>query len=557
VAVAEQDLIGTLLEGRYRIDELLAIGGMSRVYRGTDTRLDRPVAIKVMESRLACDPSFRGRFEREARAIARIDHPGVIGVFDQGEHGEPPEPLVFLVMELVNGGTLRDVLVERGALGVPEALAVLEPVLAALAAAHSQGLTHRDVKPENVLISGSGAVKVADFGLVTAAAEARASTAAGVILGTVAYLSPEQVTGSTVDARSDVYAAGVMLYEMLAGRPPYGGEHALSVAYQHVNEDVPAPSELVPGVPPDVDALVVSATHRDRDARPRDAETMLHAVRGVRAALGIPRVPVPTPHNGVSATVPVAVPTATGGGEPGATATARVAHRPRPTRALTAMTPFDEDAWAPDPGLDDHRLRRRRSRRVLAAWIIGVLLLGLLVAMFAWMAGANNWTSTPSVAGLARADAERRLGQAGLVPAARQLPNDTVPAGVVIDSEPKAASEVRRGSVVTLMVSTGRPRVPSIPPGTPVPQAEGLIRAADLVPRESGSARRYHPTVPAGTVIGTNPDAGTALASGSQVTLVISMGPAPRRGFSPREFGESWADELQRQLEHALGGLPG
>ncbi|MBO0849372.1 MAG: serine/threonine protein kinase, partial [Pseudonocardia sp.] len=311
MAVAEPDLIGTLLEGRYRIDELLAVGGMSRVYRGADTRLDRPVAIKVMESRLACDPSFRGRFEREARAIARIDHPGVIGVFDQGEHGEPPEPLVFLVMELVNGGTLRDVLVERGALGIPEALAVLEPVLAALAAAHAHGLTHRDVKPENVLISGSGAVKVADFGLVTAVAQAKASTA-GVILGTVAYLSPEQVTGSTVDARSDVYAAGVMLYEMLTGRPPYGGEHALSVAYQHVNQDVPAPSELVPGLPPDLDALVACATQRDRDARPRDAETLLHAVRGVRAALGIPRVAVPTPHDRVSATVPVAAGTAVG-----------------------------------------------------------------------------------------------------------------------------------------------------------------------------------------------------------------------------------------------------
>ncbi|MBO0876988.1 MAG: serine/threonine protein kinase, partial [Pseudonocardia sp.] len=376
MAVAEPDLIGTLLEGRYRIDELLAVGGMSRVYRGADTRLDRPVAIKVMESRLACDPSFRGRFEREARAIARIDHPGVIGVFDQGEHGEPPEPLVFLVMELVNGGTLRDVLVERGALGIPEALAVLEPVLAALAAAHAHGLTHRDVKPENVLISGSGAVKVADFGLVTAVAQAKASTA-GVILGTVAYLSPEQVTGSTVDARSDVYAAGVMLYEMLTGRPPYGGEHALSVAYQHVNQDVPAPSELVPGLPPDLDALVASATQRDRDARPRDAETLLHAVRGVRAALDIPRVAVPTPHDGVSATVPAATHTAVGG--PELESTEPMPRRPRPTRALTAMTPLDEGDWAPDTGLEDHRLRRRRSRRVLAAWIIGVLLLGLLV----------------------------------------------------------------------------------------------------------------------------------------------------------------------------------
>jgi len=294
VVPTEPELTGVLLEERYRVGELLAIGGMSRVYRGTDLRLEREVAIKVMDSRLAADPSFRGRFEREARAIARIDHPGVVDVYDQGEHGEPPDPVVFLVMELIRGGTLRDVLGERGALSVPEALAVLEPVLSALAAAHAQGMTHRDVKPENVLISTAGAVKVADFGLVTAAAQAGASTA-GMIMGTVAYLSPEQVTGRAVDARSDVYSAGVVLYELLTGVPPYDGEHALSVAYQHVNQDVPAPSTRVPGVPPDLDALVISATRRDPEARPPSAEVLLHAVRGVRASLGIPRVPVPVP----------------------------------------------------------------------------------------------------------------------------------------------------------------------------------------------------------------------------------------------------------------------
>ncbi|MBO0877237.1 MAG: PASTA domain-containing protein, partial [Pseudonocardia sp.] len=277
--------------------------------------------------------------------------------------------------------------------------------------------------------------------------------------------------------------------------------------------------------------------------------------RGVRAALGIPRVAVPTPHNRVSATVPVAAGTAVGG--PDLESTEPMARRPRPTRALTAMTPLDQDDGAPGAGLEDHHRRRRRGRRVLAAWIIGVLLLGLLVATFAWMAGASNWTATPAVAGLERADAERLLGQAGLVPAARELPNDAVPAGVVFDSQPKAASEVRRGSVVTLMVSTGRPTVPSIPPGTSVPEAERLVRAADLVPRESGWARRYHPTVPAGAVIGTNPGAGTALASGSQVTLVLSNGPAPRREFSPRDLGGSWAEELQRKLDDVLGGLPG
>lgn len=565
MAAAEPDLTGLLLEGRYRVDELLAVGGMSRVYRGTDTRLERAVAIKVMDSRLAADPSFRGRFEREARAIARIDHPGVIGVFDQGEHGGPPQPLVFLVMELVNGGTLRDVLVQRGALPLPEALAVFEAVLGALAAAHAQGLTHRDVKPENVLISRTGAVKVADFGLVTAAAQAHVS-AAGVILGTVAYLSPEQVTGATVDARSDVYAAGVLFYELLTGAPPYGGDHVLSVAYRHVNEDVPALSERIPGLPPEVDALVASATRRDRDARPRDAETLLHAARGVRVALGIPKVPVPVPFYSEAATVPVAAsggpsdddPTQAAGAGPIRAASPRPGWRP--TRALTVMTPADQDwpadAWTSDDDIEDHRLRRRRSRRILAAWIAGVLLLGLLVALVAWAAGMNQWTTTPALAGLDRPSAERLVSQAELVPATREMPNDTMPAGRVIDSVPPAAAQLRKGSTVTLMVSTGRPRVPAIQPGTSVPEAEQLIRAANLVPRPDVAARRPHPNAPAGTVIGTAPGAGTELSSASPVTLVVSSGPERRR-HSPRDLGETWAEEIQRQLADALRGIPG
>src|SRR5918997_4235026 len=240
-----------LLDARYRVGPLLARGGMSTVYRGTDTRLDRPVAIKVMDQRLAADPAFRNRFEREARSAARIDHPAVVDVHDQGQHPSGigtglggDGPLLFLVMELVEGGTLRDVLRARGALGVPAAFAVMEPVLAGLAEAHRLGLVHRDVKPENVLISRAGEVKVADFGLVTAAAQAGASHA-GMILGTVAYLSPEQVTTGSADARSDVYAVGVLAYELLTGTVPFTGDTAISVAYRHVHEDVPAPSARV------------------------------------------------------------------------------------------------------------------------------------------------------------------------------------------------------------------------------------------------------------------------------------------------------------------------
>ena len=271
---------GMLLDGRYQLGPALARGGMSTVYRATDTRLDRPVAVKVMDPRLAADPAFRARFEREARSAARIDHPAVVDVYDQGTGLlGAGEPVVFLVMELVEGGTLRDVLRSRGALSVPAAVAVLVPVLDGLAQAHGRGLVHRDVKPENVLISRAGEVKVADFGLVTAAAQAGASHA-GMILGTVAYLSPEQVTTGAADARSDVYAAGVLAYELLTGAPPFTGDTPISVAYRHVHDDVPPPSSAAADVPPELDDLD-RAGHPPRPGRPP------------RRRRRVPRRPVP------------------------------------------------------------------------------------------------------------------------------------------------------------------------------------------------------------------------------------------------------------------------
>jgi len=249
---------GTVLEGRYRVGAVIARGGMSMVYRGVDLRLDRPVAIKVMSPHYVSDPAFLSRFEREARLAASLGHSGVVAVYDQGRDGD----LVFLVMELVDGGTLRDLLREHGSLSVPVTMSVLEPLLAALGAAHAAGLVHRDVKPENVLISSQGAVKIADFGLVRAVSSQTMATG-DVILGTVAYLSPEQVAAGAADARSDVYAAGVMAYEMLTGKPPFNGDNPMSVAYQHVHSDVPRPSDNAPGTPEALDELIVAATRRD------------------------------------------------------------------------------------------------------------------------------------------------------------------------------------------------------------------------------------------------------------------------------------------------------
>lgn len=239
------NLVGAMLERRYRVDSLIARGGMSAVYRGLDTRLDRPVALKVMDPQYSGDRSFVARFELEARSAAKLHHPDVVAVYDQGVDREIDGDQVYLVMQLVEGCTLRDLMRDQGRLSLPMALSVLEPMLSALGAAHRAAMVHRDIKPENVLIGLDGSVKVADFGLVRAAASA-GTTSGSVILGTVAYLSPEQVTTGAADSRTDIYSAGVVLYEMLTGEPPYVGDTALSVAYRHVNDDVPAPSERVP-----------------------------------------------------------------------------------------------------------------------------------------------------------------------------------------------------------------------------------------------------------------------------------------------------------------------
>ena len=275
---------GRLRDGRYRVGPRIARGGMATVYEATDLRLDRVCALKVMHAGLGEDDDFAGRFVREARAAARLSHPNVVAVFDQGDD----DGTLFLAMEYVPGHTLRDLVRKEAPMPPAKALSLLDPVLSALAAAHRAGLIHRDVKPENVLLADDGRVKVADFGLARAvSAETQHTATGGVLIGTVSYLSPELVVDGRADARSDVYAAGVVLYEMLTGRKPHEGESPIQVAYKHVHEDVPPPSRSTPGIPPYVDALVARATARDRDFRPADARELLHQVRRDRAALDL------------------------------------------------------------------------------------------------------------------------------------------------------------------------------------------------------------------------------------------------------------------------------
>ena len=488
-------LSGRLLDGRYRVGAIIARGGMSTVYRGVDLRLDRPVAIKVLSAAFADDPAFLARFEREARAAAGLRHPGVVAVYDQGVDSADGG-LPFLVMELVDGGTLRDLL-RRGPIALPVAWSIAEPLLGALAAAHAAGLIHRDVKPENVLISGRGEIKVADFGLVRAVSAHTAATG-DVILGTVAYLSPEQVATGTADARSDVYAAGIVVFEMLTGRPPFAGETALSVAYAHVHSDVPPVGANTPGIPAEVERLVLAATRRDPNRRPRDAGAFLTALLDVRDRLGLGRVRVPVPQ----LAAPIRVDTAGGdaretrparpGGPAGSGATvvagaARSAtlhldaaptdgpprpsgpHATRsagpgstllapagPVRTMPAAgaTPFDPAIAAGpagrfgterQPAAPPHR--RRWLRRLIVLLVIVVL--AAAAALGGWWLGSGRWASTPPTVGIQRAFAVDLIEQAGLVPAVSTVPDDAAPAGQVVRSDPDPGTRALRGSSVS------------------------------------------------------------------------------------------------------------
>ncbi|NIL81636.1 Stk1 family PASTA domain-containing Ser/Thr kinase [Rhodococcoides kroppenstedtii] len=548
MAVSGPSLLGAFLERRYRVDAPIARGGMSTVYRGLDTRLDRPVAIKVMDPQFAGDPEFVRRFEFEARAVARLHHPGLVAVHDHGRDGDH----AFLVMELVEGGTLRELLRERGPMPPHAAVAVLQPVLDALAVAHRAGLVHRDVKPENVLISDDGDVKIADFGLVRAVAAAT-TTSASVILGTAAYLSPEQVTSGTADARSDVYSAGVLLYEMLTGRTPFDGDTSLSIAYQRVENDVPAPGSVVPGVPRHLDAVVRDATRRAPEERFRDAGTMGEALRSVTAALGLPSYRVPAPARSaehLSAetlhaprpyapqaprspdTAIVAVPAASIGAGPAVSIGA-----PSPTRhtkMVTASVPRDTEA-EPRNGSEstgrgvfaypDYAADRRRSRRVAAIWVAILVVAALVLGTVGWWAGSGRFTAVPAVDGLDRTSAVSAIEAADLSATVEGRWTDDAPTDRLLGTDPPAGSRLGRGETVTVLVSQGRPTVPDLVPGASPDQVAGALEDRTFVAVDGGEA--FSSSAARGDVAALDPAPGTVLPVGSEVRVVTSKGAPP------------------------------
>ncbi|GAA2225800.1 Stk1 family PASTA domain-containing Ser/Thr kinase [Kitasatospora cystarginea] len=508
-------LIGTLLDGRYRVEQRIAAGGMATVYRGTDTRLDRVVALKVMHPSLVDDPDFTARFIREAKAVARLTHSNVVNVFDQGADGRT----VFLAMEYVPGCTLRDLLRERGALSARAALDVLEPVLAALGAAHRAGLVHRDVKPENVLITDSGLVKVADFGLVRVLSGGDGAvtntTSATTVLGTVSYLAPEQIQpGAPTDQRVDVYAAGILLYEMLTGGKPHIGDNPMQVIYRHLHEDVPPPSQVAPNVAPGLDAIVAAATARDPQARPYDAVELLATLQRARRSLTPEQLDTEPPAS--SRTTPQ---------YPTGEVTAVVERQVERTSVLDLPTldfahprPYDEPQDVPPA-------RPRRSRKPLV-WTAVVAVLLALVGGATYFLSSAVYATVPSVLGQTRAQAVQTLDKAGLQGVFSQQFSESVPAGQVVSSDPGVGQRARKSDPVKVTLSKGPQRI-AVPDlaGKPLDQARKALTDVGLVP--GTVTETYNDTVPQGSVISFTPAAGGQVALNTPVALVVSKGMVP------------------------------
>ena len=570
-------LVGTLVDGRYLIQSRLARGGMSTVYVATDRRLERDVALKVLHPHRAGDPQFLDRLGREAKAAARLSHPHVVGVLDQGED----DRVAYLVMEYIKGHTLRDVLKDKGALPPRLALALIDPVVEGLGAAHEAGLIHRDIKPENVLIAEDGRIKLGDFGLARAIST---STSTGALIGTVAYLSPELVLGRQADARSDIYSVGIMLYEMITGRQPFDGEVPIQVAYQHVNSTVGAPSALVPGLAGEIDELVQWCTANDPDKRPVDGGALLSELRHIRTNLSDaeldlqppaarPALPAAPPAPGPPVRRPGGAPDPRTGH--GATEvigglqnpTEFIARGSNPTTVLSAAPhrpgygPLSAPDEAPYPGgyddghdaaipaskralrkhdRDEHKARLRAAatpvrslregnpRRRGLLWILVLVIAALLAGGAGWFFGMGPGSpgTIPELANKTVAEAQQLLRTAGFQSTTKDVFDDDVSPGLVVGSEPAAGEVIRKFQPVSLAVSKG-PELFPLPEltGKSLDEAKAALNGAGMALGKISET--YDETAPAGTVLAQAPRTGNPVRHGTPVDLTVSRGPQP------------------------------
>jgi eukaryotic-like serine/threonine-protein kinase len=544
VSTATPPAIDRVVDGRYRVDAHLAEGGMASVYRAHDLRLDRPVALKVMRPDLARDADFVTRFRREARASARLSHPHVVSVFDQGEDDD----IVFLAMELVEGRTLREVIAAEAPLTTRRATEIVDQVLQALSAAHRAGIVHRDIKPENVLVSSHGPAKVADFGLARAVTAGTTSRTTDLLWGTAAYLSPEQVEHGRSDERTDVYAVGLLLFELLTGVKAFAGESPVQVAFQHVHGEVARASDLVSTVPAEMDALVRHATATSPQQRPADAGELrreLHRAVSQLSDAELDATPRTAPQERTERI------------DLRADATRPVHHA---TAVVPVQTPRREGTYArttgnrapaapaPPPAGRDARAGGPR-RRLGALLTVLLLLIGVGGAATAWYfsAGPGIHSPVPTLVGLSQGQAVQALQSEDLGAEVVQDYSETVPADTVLAASEEPGTSVRHGTVVTLTVSQGPERyaVPAVVGGT-LEQAQAALEEANLALGET--TERFDEAVPAGQVMSAEPAAGEPLPPGTSVDLVVSAGREPVEVPQVRGATE---DEARATLEDA------
>lgn len=505
------ELNGEIIDGRYQLTRVVGSGGMATIYAAIDLRLDRQVAVKVMHSHLAQDEQFVSRFIREAKAAASLSHPNIVAVLDQGWN-QGGAPCVFIVMELIEGATLRDYIIEQGALSTERALSIITPVASALAAAHKLGIVHRDIKPENILVSKEGRIKIADFGLARGALLGNTMTAeSSVILGSVSYLSPEQVQRGVADARSDIYSLGIVLFEILTGQKPYQGEDPVQVAIKHVNERVPAPSTIKPGLSIEIDQLVLSTTDIDPDKRPRDAVILLEKLRELSEKLD-PRkrqlsLELDLP--------PLAIK------EPGKKEGAK---RLRRDKDREVEIPKNQEATVKkekSSSIGKKALSKRVKRNRQIAALIAI---SLGIGIWYVIVGPGSKVIVPSLAGLTVKQATSELADLGLdLKVEREEFSEDIPEDRVINSSPAGGGRISPDGTVEVTISKGKERyiIPTLQ-GLKIEIAERLISDNKLVVGEV--IEEFSSEFPKGFIMRSSPVAGERIKRDSQVTLYISKG---------------------------------
>lgn len=500
------DLSGQLIDNRYELIRIIANGGMGTIYEGLDTRLDRKVAVKIMHPHLAQDEEFISRFIREAKAAASLSHPNIVNVMDQGWN-QSGIPAVFLVMELVEGQTLRELIAGKGKFSVSETLNYLSPVVSALAAAHQIGIVHRDIKPENILISNDGRIKIADFGLARGTNLGQTMTAeASVILGSVSYLSPEQVQRGISDSRSDIYSVGVMAFEMLTGKRPHISDSPLQIAYLHVNEDIPKISSKGIKLPKELDELIYSATSRNPDDRPKDAGVLSSALRNIQIKFD------PTKQQ-MSLELDLPVRTQS-------TKASKASAKPEIIEEVTReiTKPVKREKVKPQKVKSE-----RKPRKGLAKVAV---VLAIAVGFGGWwtMIGPGSKVTVPSLIGGTMEDAANLLTPIGLTSEiASQEFNEEISKGVIISTDPEAGAKIDEGGLVQITLSKGPERylIPSVAQLTVEAATKILssIPIADPVIQEV-----FNNKIPKGFVIGTEPTSGAQVRRGAGIKLIVSKG---------------------------------